>query len=337
LSVAKTIALTAAVLLGLAFLALTAQVLLLIFAGILLGILLRWIADAIDATIKCGPAWGLALALLGILSLFAGGIWVLFPDIVTQGGELLEQLPRGLQGLQERLRETFGGVSVFDYAFDHMTSPSRGTIQGLIGGAFGVVSGTLGVLGSIIVVFFTGLYLAIDPETYRAGMIRLIPPRRRERASRIVDQVREVLLWWMIGKLISMALVGGLIYLGLWALGMPLALSLALIAALLTFIPNFGPIIAAVPAVLIAMNDGLTQTALVLSLYVAVEVIESYLLTPLIQQRTVSLPPVLTLSMQLVAAVLVGMLGLALATPLTAAGLVLIREIYVKDILEREA
>ena len=80
-----------------------------------------------------------------------------------------------------------------------------------------------------------------------------------------------------------------------------------------------------------------TQAALVVLLYVAVQAVESYLLTPLIQQRTISMPPALTLAMQLVAAVLLGALGLALATPLTAAGMVLVRELYVKGVLERDA
>jgi predicted PurR-regulated permease PerM len=336
LSTAKTIGIVAALALALAFLSVAAQVLLLVFAGVLLAILLRFIANAIDTGIAIGPGWSLAVALSGIVVTVALGTWLLLPDIVTQGRELVDQLPRGWEGLQQRLRGIFGDASVIDYAFDQVASPGRGTMQDIIGGAFGLVSGTLGVLGSGLVIFFTAAYLAADPETYRAGLIRLFPPPQRDRARRILDQVGQVLLWWLLGKLIAMALIGGFTYLGLWALGMPLALSLALIAALLTFIPNFGPIIAAAPAVLLALSDGLTQAALVVLLYVSIQAVESYLLTPLIQQRTISLPPALTLAMQLVAAVLLGLSGLALATPLTAAGLVLVRELYVKDMLERD-
>jgi predicted PurR-regulated permease PerM len=336
LSTAKAIGIVAGVALALAVLTLTAQVLLLVFAGVLLAILLRSIANAIDAGLGIGPGWGLAFALIGIVAVVALTAWILLPDIVAQGRELFQQLPRGWGDLQQRLNSIFGGAGVIDYAFDRAAAPAQGTMQNLIGGAFGVVSGTLGFLGSGLVIFFTAIYLAADPETYRAGVVRLVPPAHRERAEQIIDQVGQVLLWWLLGKFVEMALIGGVTYLGLWALGMPLALSLALIAALLTFVPNFGPIIAAAPAVLIALGDGLTQASLVILLYVAVQAVESYLVTPLIQQRSVSLPPALTLATQLVAVVLLGVLGLALATPLTAAALVLVRELYVKDLLERD-
>jgi predicted PurR-regulated permease PerM len=337
LSIAKTIGVVAAIALALAFLSLAAEVLLLVFAGVLLAILLRSVANAIDAALGIGRGWSLALTLLGIVVLVGLGAWLLLPDIVSQGRQLVDKLPRGWEELQRRLSEIFGDTGVIDYASDRVAQPGRGTIEDIVGGVFGVVSSTLGVLGSGLVILVTAIYLAADPQTYRDGLIRLVPPAHRDRARQILDQVGQALLWWLIGKLIAMTLIGVLTYLGLLALGTPLALSLALIAAILTFVPNFGPIIAAVPAVLLALSDGLTQAALVVALYVAVQAIESYLITPLIQQRTISMPPALTLSMQLVAAVLLGVLGLALATPLTAAGTVLIRELYIKGMLERDS
>lgn len=110
---------------------------------------------------------------------------------------------------------------------------------------------------------------------------------------------------------------------------------LSRMAAILTFIPNFGPILAAAPAVLLALSDGFTKAGWVIGLYLAVQTVESYFVTPLIQRRTVSLPPAFTLAVQIVAGVLAGVAGLALATPLAAAGLVLVRELYVKDTLEQ--
>ena len=337
MSTAKAIGIVAGIALALAILTLTAQVLLLVFAGILLAILLRAVANAIDAGSGIGPGWSLAAALSGIVLAVGLGAWLLLPDILSQSRELIDQLPRGWDELQQRLSGIFGNTGMIDYAFDRVASPSRSAMQDIVGGVFGVVSGTIGVLGSGLVILFTAIYLAADPQTYRSGLIRLVPPVHRDRARQIADEVGRALMWWMVGKIIAMALIGVLTYLGLWALGMPLALSLALIAALLTFVPNFGPIIAAAPAVLIALGDGLNQAALVVLLYVAVQAVESYVVTPLIQQRTISMPPALTLAMQLVAAVLLGVLGLALATPLTAAGIVLIRELYVKGMLERDA
>jgi predicted PurR-regulated permease PerM len=145
------------------------------------------------------------------------------------------------------------------------------------------------------------------------------------------------LQWWLIAKLIAMVFVGGLTWLGLWLLGIGMPLTLAVLAALLTFIPNLGPIIAAVPAVLIGLLDGPATAVWVVVLYVAIQTIESYILTPLLQQQAVSLPPALTITTQLVMAVFVGGIGLALATPLTVVVLVLVRSLYVQDMLGDEA
>jgi predicted PurR-regulated permease PerM len=189
----------------------------------------------------------------------------------------------------------------------------------------------------LVIIVSAALYLAADPSTYVDGLVRLVPPRARDRARDLLRQVHDVLLWWLIGKVASMCAVGVLTYLGLKALGVPLALMLALIASILTFMPNIGPILAAVPAVLLALEGGLASAGWVLGLYLAVQTVESYILTPMIQQKAVSLPPALILAAQIIAGVLAGIPGVAMATPLTAAAVVLVRKLYVEDILERRA
>lgn len=332
--VAGTLRWIAGLALALLVLVRTGQVLLLGFAGVLLAIFFRSTADALARRLGIGPGWTLAGTLIAVLLGLGWGAWFLAPEVVAQSRQLLEQVPQTWGSLQDRLGGIFGDRLV-ERVSEQFGSPGKGTMRDLLANVFGAVSGTLGALGSALVILFTGLYLAVDPGTYRRGLVRLVPPRHRERASDVLDQMGEALLWWLIGKLISMSLVGVLTYLGLWLLDVPLALTLALIASALTFVPNFGPIVSAVPAVLFASSDGLAQAGWVVALYVAVQTVESYLVTPLIQQRTVSLPPALTLGAQIVAGVLAGAPGLALATPLTAAGLVLVREIYVKDTLEQ--
>jgi predicted PurR-regulated permease PerM len=134
-----------------------------------------------------------------------------------------------------------------------------------------------------------------------------------------------------------MSVVGVLTFAGLWLIGLPLAAALALISALLTFIPNIGPLIAAVPALLLAFASGGNMVLLVIAVYVVVQAIETYLVTPLIQQEKVSLPPALVIGAQLLMGVMFGILGLALATPLAALTLTLASGLYVHDYLEREA
>jgi predicted PurR-regulated permease PerM len=130
-----------------------------------------------------------------------------------------------------------------------------------------------------------------------------------------------------------MAVVGTTTTLGLWLLGVPLALTLGLLAALFGFVPYIGPLVAAIPALLLALMNGPQLALYVLLLYLTIQLIESYILTPIVEQQAVSLPPALTITVMLLLGVLVGGLGLALAAPLTACVLVLIKMLYVEDAL----
>ena len=133
-----------------------------------------------------------------------------------------------------------------------------------------------------------------------------------------------------MGKLLSMAIVGILTTLGLWLLNVPLALTLGLFAAFLTFVPNLGPILSAIPAVLMAVVQSSELALYVVLLYLVIQTFESYLITPLIQNNTLALPPVVIILAQLVMALFTGILGLTLATPLLAVITVVIRKCYIE-------
>jgi predicted PurR-regulated permease PerM len=199
--------------------------------------------------------------------------------------------------------------------------------------ATGVFSMTFGVLAMFVVFLFLGLFLAATPGLYVNGMIRLIPISKRARAREVLSATGSVLRWWLLGKVAEMIVVGVLTALGLSWLGVQPALTLGLLAAVLTFIPNFGPILSVIPAVLLAFTQDPIQALYVIILYVVIQTIESYLLTPLIHQRTVSLPPALTISAQVLLGILAGGLGVIVATPLTAALLLIVKMLYIEDIL----
>jgi predicted PurR-regulated permease PerM len=133
--------------------------------------------------------------------------------------------------------------------------------------------------------------------------------------------------------MVSMLIVGVVTTLGLWLIGVPLALALGLLAALAEFVPNLGPLLAFAPAILLALTESTTQALAVLLLYLGVQGFESYVLTPLVEKRAVALPPALTILSQVLLGVLAGGMGLALATPLAAASLVLVQRFYVEDTL----
>ncbi|WP_420473766.1 AI-2E family transporter [Noviherbaspirillum sp. ST9] len=139
---------------------------------------------------------------------------------------------------------------------------------------------------------------------------------------------------WLRGKLLSMTVVGAATAIGLTILGVPLALALGLVAGLLDFIPYIGPVLAAIPALLIAFSQGPMLALYVILLFIVLQLLEGYLLLPLIERKTVSMPPALTITMQVLMGLAFGLAGIALATPLTAVVAVLVAMLYVEDVLD---
>jgi len=177
-------------------------------------------------------------------------------------------------------------------------------------------------------VTFFGIYFAADPDTYVGVVARLAPEERRSATLQMLHETGDLLRRWLIGQGISMAVIGSFTYVGLLILGVPIAFVLALFAGLAGFLPYLGPIIGAVPMVLVAGGENLDLALWVVGLYALIQFLESYLLTPLIQARAVSMPPAVVILNQLVLGAVFGILGLALATPLAAAMTVPLRYVF---------
>ncbi len=318
--------------LGVALLALAADVLLLVFAGLLFAVLLGSVADAIVRVSGLGRGLALGLTVLALLTTLAGTAWALWPSVSEQADQLATQLPAAVG----ELRHWFEGRAWGRWLLGRAEPGQMADGATLMDQATGVLVTTIGALAALVIILFVGLYVAAQPDLYRRGLLRLVPVARRRRADEVLMEVIGVLRWWLIGKILSMALVGVLTTVGLWWLGVPLALTFGLLAAALTFIPNFGPVLSVVPPALLALADDPAQALKVAALYLAIQTVESYAVTPLIQRRTVSMPPALTITSQLVLGVLVGGIGVAVATPLTAATMTVVRMLYVEDLLERD-
>ncbi len=163
------------------------------------------------------------------------------------------------------------------------------------------------------------------PRTLPPRCTALVPIRWRARVNEVSDETSHKLWWWILGQLFSMSVVGIATSIGLWSLGIPFAATLGLLSGILTFIPNFGPILAAVPAILLGLSHGPMSALYVTLLYVGIQAVESNLLTPLIQQRNVKLPPVLNVGFQVLLGVLFGVPGLIVAAPLAVVAMVCTR------------
>lgn len=311
----------------------TFDVVLLVFAASLLAIFLSGLAEILHPYVKIGDGLRVLLVSLILLLVIGGTVALLAPSVAEQMRHLRDELPISAQKVAANISQYSWGQALIDQlpSFDEVKS--KVDASALLSGVGGVFTSTLGAVGNLAVVILLAIYLASEPKFYSEGFVRLFPKDRRKRVDEILHQVYETLRWWLIGKFGSMLFIGILTWIGLSILGVPIALTLAIIAGLLSFIPNFGPILSAIPALLIAFIDSPITSVYVLGLYVGVQVIESNVITPLIERETVELPPALTVVFQLGLGALVGGLGLVLATPLLAVIVVVVQLVYIQDIL----
>lgn len=307
------------------------DVLLTVFAGMLMAVGLRGGGGRIARWTRLPVRVGIGLFMALLIGAVVAAYQVAAPAFVEQAEELAAQLPEALSNLRDRLEDWSWGRTLLQEA------PPQGLLED--GGRFlasTAVGTTFGALGSFVIMLFIGVYGALDPELYRSGVRAVLAPSLHAQADAVMDAAAATLRNWLTAQIMAMTVVGVLTGLGLWALGIPLAFILGLIAALLAFIPNIGPVLSAVPALLLAFLESWSTVAWVLAVYAGVQTLESYVITPLLQQEKVSLPPALVIASQLLLGVLFGLLGLMLATPLAALAMTLVREIYVDRWLAQE-
>lgn len=308
---------------------------LLVFSGILLAVLFSGMADWAAKRTGMKRWLALLLSVLLFFGLLVGAFWLLAPTIVDQVGQMREALPKSIDQLRGWLSERGWGERVEEQLPDNLKSalPAKEDVLSSIGGAF---YSTLGFLADILIVVVTALFLASSPTLYTHGLTKLFPVHKRTRILEVLDKCYTTLRKWLVAMLLAMALIGVSTAIGYSLLGLPLAFALAFIAFLFAFVPNIGPLLAGVPAVLIGLMEGGQMALYVVLVYGGIQLIESYIITPIIFKRSVDLPPALLLFFQVLLGLLLGGLGLLLAAPILAVLMVLVQELYVKDVLETE-
>lgn len=307
-----------------------ADVLLLGFAAVLFAILLRTVAEPIERFTPISGRWSLAAAGLLVAAVIGGFFWVLGAQIYSQASDVFRQLPELVNGLGERIGVDNLHRRLFESAED---LSRRGDFVGRI---VGFTSGLLAATASLLLVLIGGAYFSARPRLYREGALRLVPAHLRGEATRAVENIAQALRLWLLGQLVAMVLVGLLTTAGLYAIGIPSALALGVIAGIAEFVPIVGPVLGAVPAILLAVSEGGGAVLWVVALYVLVQQLESYLIMPLIQRKAVDLPPALTLFVVLAMGVLFGPLGVLLGTPLTVVVYVAVKQLYLQDALDQK-
>jgi predicted PurR-regulated permease PerM len=325
------------------------------FLGVLFGITL---SAGVTALQRRGVPRGIG-ALLLVAAFFGAfiGIGALAaPRITEQWGELRQELPQALDRAEGWLQERQGGVTDIigasgaredadSSAKNGGKSPAKDAAPtdlrqslaqqvGKLGGHFfAFFSSTLAALGSVLIITFVAVYIAIDPRTYRRGIMHLVPHGARPKASEILDAMGVTLRRWLLAQLIGMVVIGAITTVTLLLLDVRAAVALGIIAGILEFVPYFGPILSAVPAIAMGFLDGPEKALWVALAYLAIQQIEGNVLTPFLMKEGLDLPPVLTILGQAVMALAFGFVGLLIAMPLLGAIMVPIKLLYVQDVV----
>ena len=301
----------------------TFSVFLLILAGVLIAVFFRGLTGIFQRKTGWKDGVCLTISILGTLLLAGLLIWLLGSKVASQVTQLTETFPSTIENARTWMEKS----PIFQKVAEKLSSQdSSKKIQGFLQTFF---KSTFGIFGDLYVILFIGIFFTVSPQIYKQGIIKLVPVHGKEKAENILNKMGDNLKKWLKGKLFAMLVVFILTSIGLLIIGVPMWLVLALLAGLLNFIPNFGPLIALIPAVLVGLMESPSTALWVAGLYIFVQVAESNFITPMIQQKLISIPPALIIIAQLLMAPLTGGWGLILATPLLVIIMVLVNQLYI--------
>jgi predicted PurR-regulated permease PerM len=262
----------------------------------------------------------------------AGVLALIIPTFIDQTNQFIDDVPGIVTDLEHTVGDITGdrpsevGDKVQEFLRRYTDNPER-----LIGPITSIGFSVAGVLAALIVMLITAYYMAVRPQPLIDGVLRLVPPSRRERALHIMRRLRSAWIGWMQGVAFDMVISGTLLYIGLTLVGLDFALVFAVLTALLVVVPYFGAIVGALPPVLFAFTDSPGRALAVLAVYVLVQQIESNMIIPLIMSRTVRLHPAVIAIGVVVVGRLFGVVGLFVAVPIISTVVILTDELWVRE------
>ena len=302
----------------------------LVFGAVLVAVILNIAARPIQERLHLPASLALLAAVMAFVSVIVAASWTFGEQLSRQATSLRELIPAAWQAVEARFNAWGLGNALREWT------------ESLAGGGnifsnIGNIAVTIGNgVADTLLVIVGGIYLAAQPQLYRVGLIKLVPARGRALAADALDASARALRLWLLGRMVSMSVVGLLTWLGLTVIGVPSALALGLLAALLEFIPFIGPILSAVPAILLAFAHSPETALWTALLFLVIQQLEGNLLEPLVQQRAVSLPPALLLFALVAGGLVFGIVGVILAAPLTVVLFVMVKRLYVQEALDTD-
>jgi predicted PurR-regulated permease PerM len=299
------------------------NVLLMALAGSLMAVYFHGLGDLIQRHTKLSRRLAMTISIAGTIIILGLLSWFIGAKIQAQVTQLSNTLPHTVNTAKGKLNESLAGQKVLEAFSGGNSNKLYDTVQRFFNTSFGV-------LGDLYIIMFLGIFFTASPDLYKDGILVLVPADKKPLAHRIIDRISLALKGWLKGMLLSMVLITILIAVGLTIIGIPVAMVLGFITGILEIIPNFGPLIAMAPGVLLALTIGGGTAIIVALLYIVSQTIVANIVTPLIQKKMINLPPALTLISQLIMGALSGALGIILAVPLLAMLIILVDELYVK-------
>ena len=314
------------------------QLLLLLFLAVVFATALNRLVGRLQRLgVKRGGA--VAISVLGLLALLVLFVALIVPPFLQQFQQLTQLVPQGLNLLQtwiDRLIARLPGGTVDSLPnVNDLMNQVQPLARGLANNVFKLFSGFVNVAGELLLVVVFTIMLLVNPHPYRQGFVRLFPSFYRRRADEILSLCETDLVGWIIGTLINMVVIGTASGIVLSILGVKLVLANALLAGLLEAVPNVGPILSTIAPATITLLDSPLKALIVVVAYILLQQLEQFLLVPLVMGKQVDLLPAVTLLAQIIFASFFGFLGLFLALPLVIVVRILLREIVVKDVLDR--
>jgi predicted PurR-regulated permease PerM len=304
------------------------------FGAILIAATLRHGGAWLARWTPLSPYWGFVVLTSALLvatvlvCVFAG------PELVRAAQAFGPRFAEAVKDVQARVEQISWAKPMVERLtsgdFDATRILSGGFVSQAIGSIFSTANG---VLVGMIIVIGASLFMAFDPPAYREPVVRLFPQNRRARIRDVLDETGVVLARWFLGRLITMIFNGLLIAIFLWLLGVPMPWTLGLITGVVSFVPMIGSWLAIVPALIVAAPQGLDTMIWIVVAYAIIQHVENLVVTPIVMQHAVEMPPAYVLLVQLALGALTGAAGVAFAVPLFAAVTVIVRRLYVDDIL----
>jgi predicted PurR-regulated permease PerM len=301
------------------------NVLLMVLAGTLISVYFHGMGDVIQRNTNLNRRISMFISVVGSFIVIALLLWFMGTKIQNQIAILNDTLPNTINNAKLKLAETPSGLKVLKYLSGENSEKLFNTAQRFFSTSFGV-------LGNVYVIVLLGIFLTASPNVYKDGILKIFPKEKKLLAQTVIERISHDLKGWLKATVLAMVMITILITIGLTIMGIPVALVLGLITGILKLIPNFGSLVAMIPGVLLALTFS-TNTAIITALiYIVSQTLVSSIVTPLIQERIIKLPPALTIVSQVIMGTLSGALGVILAVPLLVIVIILIDELYVKKI-----